>query len=173
MAQGTQDINPTPDRQVFVSGDANHRLVRVPQSEVGVVANGQVTGQAKELNPALAYQFVEGYLVIDDQVRARDARFFKQYGKALEIDDRRPAEEWLRGHANHGVERGFHEIEAPAPDLLGPVSDALLAGDIKALVGLYEREEGAHARPDVLENIQNAIESLEERERVAAAAASG
>lgn len=173
MAPETLDINPTTTRQVFVSGDQNHRIVRVPQSEVGVVANGQVTGQAKELNPALAYQFVDGYLVIDDAVRARDERFFKKYGRALEIDDRRPAEKWLREHVHFGVERGFHEIDAPAPDLLGPVSDAVLAGDVPALVALYEREEGSHARPDTLEQIQKAIESLEERERVAAAAAQG
>lgn len=160
----TTDINPTQTRQVFISADENHRLVRVPQNEIPVMRNGEATGQARETNPALAYQFEDGVLVIDDARRKEDARFFDKYREALGIDDERPAEEWLRAHSHFSVPRGFAEVEYRPADSAGPlaqVTELLIAEDVEGLVELYQAEEAGENRPDVLKAAAGAISKLE------------
>jgi hypothetical protein len=185
------DINPSPTRQVFMSKDMRHRIVRVGRSErLGLTAD-----QLIENWPALAYQFEDGYLVIDDRVRERDRRFFEEYGEKIGLtkgpDGRwedfggkfrpdQPAEEWLREHRYFNASPGFVEVGYQAPDsgpVLALVADAVLAEDTEKLIGLYEAEEQSHNRPDVLERIKTAIETLdarrEQREVELAAAAEG
>lgn len=168
----TTDINPTATRQVFISADENHRLVRVPQNEIPVMRNGEATGQARETNPALAYQFEGGVLVIDDARRKEDAKFFDKYRDALSIDDERPAEEWLRAHAHFSVPRGFAEVEyqaANSSEALERIAGLLIEEDVEGLVELYQAEEAGENRPDVLRTAAGAITKLEAQETAPAA----
>ena len=177
------DINPTATRQVFLSSDQAQRIVRVPAHDtLGHTADQLIT------RPALAYDFEDGYLVIDDRRRAQDEAYFEQWAEKLGLscerdedgnrvgawdgdlaDKWRPnqsAEEWLRAHERFGIPHGFAEIPAMQASSAGPlakITELVLAGDVDALVELYVAEESGERREDVLRTCAQAIETLEAR----------
>lgn len=177
------DINPTATRQVFLSSDQAQRIVRVPAHDtLGHTAEQIIT------RPALAYDFEEGYLVIDDARRAQDEAYFEQWADEIGLTrgengewsgdlggkwrPNQPAEEWLRAHERFGIPHGFAEIPAMTESSAGPlakITELVLAGDVDALVELYVAEESGDRREDVLRTCAQAIETLEARAQEAPA----
>ena len=74
---------------------------------------------------------------------------------------------WLRAHSAYHVD--FHEKGAEPdriPDssgVLGEVSEAAVAGDLKALQDILAVEQDGHQRPDVLSAAGAAVEALEKK----------
>ena len=87
-----QTITPTKTEPVFFSKVNN--LVKVRDPGYTEVLS---SGQPRTITPGLRYEFQNGYLVVDDELRERDADYFAKYAEVLGPKvDTRPAEEWLR-----------------------------------------------------------------------------
>lgn len=161
---------PTKSRQVFFSKIPNLRIVRERGNEA-ISPTGGITRTAF----SLVYQFGNdnggndhpNYLVVDDDLRARDEQFFNDHADQMGLKpDTRPAEEWLRDHkmfdAPEGL-GGFVEILPVAPDPSQVLSDvAMLAAeqDEETLLKVYEAEQGNWRRPEVLGTIERALDHL-------------
>lgn len=161
-----KDVTPTRHTQVFFAKAANQRLVRHQ-----IFEEVSSLGSVRRLTTGLTYEFDSHYLVVDDELRARDAAYFKKYADLLKEEgtDTRPAQEWLRDHPKLNGEHGFVEIPPVAPDS-GPVLQAITAAaigsDVERLVAIHAEEEAEWKRPDVLEAASEALRMLEERELV-------
>ncbi len=151
----------TKTKQVFASKCHNLRIVREPEFKEVLATGGQ-----REISPGLDYQFVAGLLNVDDELRARDKRFFERYGEAIGKTDEQPVtEEWLRSHSLDGDY--FAEVVLPPPDPspeLEAITDALIAGDAEKLVDIFEDEQNGFGREVVVESSKKALLKLEEDE---------
>lgn len=153
------------DAVTFASPITNLRIVRANELQRPSPFGGSV----EKVSPGLRYEFQDGFLVVDKKLRARDKRFFEKYADVDDdLQDTRPAEEWLRDHHLFQVEKGFVEVQqavpASAPVLL-EITNALLAEDVERLVEIHEAEESSYRREDVLEAVRGSLLKLEQPSR--------
>lgn len=155
-------ITPTRTEPVFACKSHNHRLVRFAQRYE------YFPDQTKrEITPGLAYEFVNGILRVDDQLRARDQEFLRVHGKHHTPDDLDTGEfddtdTFLRRRAAETSD--FHELPVAVPSssaTLREIAEALIAGDEERIAEIHHEEEHGHQRPDVLETCVAALEKAE------------
>jgi hypothetical protein len=159
----SQTVAPTRTEQVFISGHAGLRVVRL-QADTEKLAGGQ----QRVLNPGLRCEFENGAFRVTDAVRLEHQRFIEKYGDQFYPDgdngEWASVEDFLRKRA---AETGrFHELGYQAPDsgpTLQEIARLAAAGDQVALAELYETENAADARLDVLEAVTVALEALQAR----------
>lgn len=157
----------TRTEPVFQSLSINARVVRFP--ELTDVQNGLT----RKLAPGLAYVFVDGALIVNEELRFRDAQYIARYGAQYVPETMDPdtpflsTEEFLRGRAAKWGR--FREMPIPTPGSAGALQEiAALAieGDFGALAQLHKLEVGEWGRGDVIEACELAMEKIAEREVV-------
>jgi hypothetical protein len=147
----TADIKPAT--RTYFSHNKNLQLIRVKPTEQ-VLPNGKTIVLNKQDYEQSMVNFQDGFLTAEP-------------GEQVYPNPDTGAEEdlvtFLENHPRFGREFFVQDQQAPDPtETLSEMARLLATQDLDGLGELYEREEKNWARPQVLEPIRAAVESLKD-----------
>lgn len=131
-----------------------------------------VSGMTRDLSPGFRLQFIGHNVTVNPKLRREFEKFLGRYGRLYAYDEQdeleikgRSLEEYIEAHPafNTSNPDGFYRQALQVPAASGEIRDildAFMEGDEERIEELLEAEVADHARPEVIEAANKALERI-------------